>query len=51
MSVSFFNVLATFQSYINKICVKKLDILIIVCLENLSIYTKNSRQANVDAIW
>ena len=35
------NILAIFQGYINKILTKKLDIFIIVYLDNILIYTKN----------
>ena len=35
------NVLATFQGYINKILVKKLDIFVIVYFDDIFIYTKS----------
>ena len=35
------NVLASFQGYINKILAKKLDLLIIIYLDNIFIYIKN----------
>lgn len=36
------NILVNFQSYIQKISAKKLDIFVIVYLNNLFIYTKDS---------
>ncbi len=38
------NIQTTFQSYINKILIKKLDIFIIVYLNNILIYTKSERE-------
>ena len=35
------NALATFQGYINKILAKKLNIFVIVYLDNILIYTKD----------
>ena len=37
------NALATFQGYLDKILAKKLDIFIIVYLDNILIYTINPR--------
>ena len=45
------NLLASFQGYINKILAKKLDIFVIVYLNDIFIYTKDSCQAYVNAIW
>ena len=45
------NVSARFQGYINKILTKKLDIFIIVYLDDIFIYTKNLGQAHVNGIW
>ena len=45
------NVLASFQSYINKMLAKKLNIFVIVYLDDIFIYTKDPRQAYVNAIW
>ena len=36
------NIPASFQGYINKILVKKLDIFVIVYLDNILIYTENT---------
>ena len=35
------NITVSFQSYINKILTKKLDIIVIVYLDDIFIYTKN----------
>ena len=40
MFFGLFNPLATFQKYINKILARKLDIFIIIYLDNILIYTK-----------
>ena len=45
------NAPASFQDYINKILTKKLDIFVIVYLNDILIYTKEPGQAHVDAIW
>ena len=45
------NAPASFQSYINKILAKKLDIYIIVYLGDILIYIKDPGQADVNAIW
>ena len=44
------NALASFQGYINKILVEKLNIFIIVYLDHILIYIEASRQAHVDAV-
>ena len=41
MSFGLFNAPATLQKYINKILAKKLDIFIIVYLDDILIYTKD----------
>ena len=41
MSFGLSNTPASFQGYINKILVEKLDILIIVYLDNIFIYTED----------
>ena len=43
------NAPAIFQSYINKILAKKLDIFIIVYLDDILIYTKDQSQPHVKA--
>ena len=42
---------ASFQGYINKILAENLNIFVIVYLNNIFIYTKDSDQAHVDAVW
>ena len=44
------NAPATFQGYINKILVEKLDIFVIVYLDDILIYTKNPGQPHVEAV-
>ena len=44
------NASASFYSYINKILSKKLDVFIIVYLNNILIYTKNEAQGYVKAV-
>ena len=50
MLFDFFNALAIFQGYVNKILAEKLDILVIVYLDNSLIYTKNPGQPYVEAV-
>ena len=50
MPFNFSNILATFQGYINKILAKKLDVFIIIYLDDILIYTKNLGQPHVEAI-
>ena len=42
--------LATFQSYINKILVEKFNVFIIMYLDNIFIYTENMRKNYVKAV-
>ena len=44
------NAPASFQGYINKILAKKLDIFVIVYLDDILIYTENSGQGHVEAM-
>ena len=44
------NAPATFQGYVNKILAKKLDIFVIVYLDNILIYTNNLGQPHVEAM-
>ena len=44
------NAPASFQGYINKILAKKLDIFVIVYLDDILIYTEDPGQAHVDAV-
>ena len=41
---------ATFQGYVNKILAEKLDIFIVVYLDDILIYTKNLGQSHVEAV-
>ena len=41
---------ATFQGYVNKIPAKKLDIFVIVYLDDILIYTKDLGQPHVEAV-
>ena len=50
MSFKLSNVLASFQGYINKILAKKLDIFVIVYLDDIFIYTKDPGQGHVEAV-
>lgn len=50
MSFSRFNILANFQDYINKIFVKRLDIFIVVYLDDILISIEDSRQSYVEAM-
>ena len=44
------NAPASFQGYINKILAKKLDVFVIVYLNDILIYTKDAGQAHVNAV-
>ena len=50
MPFGFFNAPATFQEYINKILAEKLDIFVIVYLDDILIYIKNPSQSHVKAV-
>ena len=45
------NIPLSFQDYINKILVEKLDIFIIVYLDDIFFYTKDQRRGHVEAVW
>ncbi len=45
------NALAIFQSYINKILVEKLNIFVIIYLDNIIIYTKNEKKEYIKSVW
>lgn len=47
----FFNAPASFQGYINKILAKKLDVFVIVYLDDILIYTKDPGQGQIKAVW
>ena len=44
------NALATFQGYINKIFAEKLDIFVMVYLDDILIYTEDEREGQVQAV-
>ena len=44
------NVLATFQGYINKILVEKLDVFVLVYLDDILIYTESEGEKHVQAV-
>ena len=50
MSFGLYNAPASFQGYINKILAKKLDVFVIVYLDDILIYTDDQEQAHVDAV-
>ncbi len=45
------NIPVTFQGYINKILVEKLNVFMIVYLNDILIYTKSTRKEYVEAVW
>ena len=44
------NALATFQRYVNKILAEKLDIFVIVYLDDILIYSKDQGQPHVESV-
>ena len=44
------NALATFQRYVNKILAKKLDVFVIVYLDNILIYIKDLGQPHIETV-
>ena len=50
MPFGLFNASASFQGYINKILAKKLDIFVIIYLDDILIYTEDIGQAHVNAV-
>ena len=50
MPLGFFNAPAIFQRYVNKILAEKLDVFIIVYLDDILIYTEDPGQPYVDAV-
>ena len=45
------NAPASFQGYVNKILAEKLDVFVIVYLDDILIYTKDAGQGHVEAVW
>ena len=50
MSFGLFNTLASFQNYINKILAKKLNIFVVVYLDNIFFYIKDLGQGYIKAM-
>ena len=50
MLFSLSNAPASFQGYVNKILAEKLDVFVIVYLDNILIYTKDAGQGHVEAV-
>ena len=50
MPFGLFNALASFQGYINKILAEKLDVFVIVYLDDILIYTEDESQGHVEAV-
>ncbi len=50
MSFGLINTPATFHSYINKILAKKLNVFVIVYLDNIFIYTKSRGKKYMEAV-
>ena len=44
------NAPASFQGYINKILAEKLDVFVIIYLDDILIYTKDAGQGHVEAV-
>ena len=44
------NILTSFQGYINKIMAKKIDVFMIVYLDEIVIYTEDANRAHVNAV-
>ncbi len=51
MAFELTNTSATSQNYINKILVKKLDVFVIVYLNEIIIYTKNEDEEHIQVVW
>lgn len=50
MLFGLFNALVSFQGYVNKVLAKRLDIFVIVYLNDILIYTKDLRQGHINEI-
>lgn len=50
MPFGLFNASTSFEKYINKILTEKLDIFIIIYLDNVLIYTKDLRQPYIKEV-
>ena len=45
------NAPASFQGYVNKILAEKLDVFVIVYLDDILIYTEDASQVHVEVVW
>ncbi len=45
------NALTTFEGYINKILAEKLNVFVIVYLDDILNYTESKRKEHVEAVW
>lgn len=50
MCFNLFNTPAIFQGYVNKILAEKLDVFVIVYLDDILIYTKDPGQSHINAL-
>ena len=50
MPFSLYNTPATFQGYVNKILAEKLDVFVIIYLDNILIYTEDPGQPHIEAV-
>ena len=50
MFFGFFNTSASFQGYVNKILAEKLDVFVIMHLNDILIYTKNAGKGHVEVV-
>ena len=50
MPFGLFNIQSSFQDYINKILAKKLDVFVIVYIDDILIYTEDASQAHVNTV-
>ena len=50
MSLGLTNAPATFQGYINKIMAKKLDVFVIIYLDDILIYIENKSKKHVEVV-
>ena len=51
MSFGLSNASASFQGYVNKILAEKLDVFVIMYLDDILIYIEDAGQGHVEAVW
>ena len=51
MPLKLFNILVSFQDYINNFLANKLNVFNIIYVDNIFIYIKNSNKTHIDIIW